>query len=412
MPPHPVLRLLPAVLALCFASAAPGQGWLDAVKNKATQTLEKGLESSEDQKDEAPPADQQRKSGKKADASAGASGPAADVGGQPNLTAVKSDFVPGEKTIFYDDFTDMAGDEPPPHWKVRGGMAELRTGGNVRQLTMTRGDIVLTPNLKTFPQNFTMEADITLASLSGNGGRVSWHFMAKDGWQSLEIVLFAQDSDEDHGVSTEVLVGDQTQNIENIGSARPALDWRKPMQQALWLQDGRIRLYMNGTRLIDVNQVSVDMSKVAYVEFRQDMNNSPEGVVGLRRVRFAESTPDFSKVIASAGRYVTHGILFDADSDRIKAESAAVIKSIARGLETNPNLKLLIEGHTDSTGDAAHNLDLSKRRAEAVKAVLVSQLGVDPSRLTTAGLGATRPIDSNDTPQGRAQNRRVELVRQ
>jgi outer membrane protein OmpA-like peptidoglycan-associated protein len=154
------------------------------------------------------------------------------------------------------------------------------------------------------------------------------------------------------------------------------------------------------------------MSKVAYVEFRQDMNNSPEGVVGLRRVRFAESTPDFSKVIASAGRYVTHGILFDADSDRIKAESAAVIKSIARGLETNPNLKLLIEGHTDSTGDAAHNLDLSKRRAEAVKAVLVSQLGVDASRLTTAGLGATRPIDSNDTPQGRAQNRRVELVRQ
>jgi outer membrane protein OmpA-like peptidoglycan-associated protein len=63
-------------------------------------------------------------------------------------------------------------------------------------------------------------------------------------------------------------------------------------------------------------------------------------------------------------------------------------------------------------GTAAQNLDLSKRRAEAVKAVLVSQFKVDPARLTTAGLGQTKPIDTNDTPQGRAQNRRVEFVKQ
>ncbi len=137
-----------------------------------------------------------------------------------------------------------------------------------------------------------------------------------------------------------------------------------------------------------------------------------EGKLGYRMVRFAESTPDFSQVISSSGRYVTHGIQFDTDSDRLKPESAPIIKSVARGLETNPNLKLQIEGHTDSTGNADHNLDLSKRRAEAVKAVLVSQFKVDAARLTTVGLGATKPIDSNDTPQGRAQNRRVEFVKQ
>lgn len=98
--------------------------------------------------------------------------------------------------------------------------------------------------------------------------------------------------------------------------------------------------------------------------------------------------------------------------DRLKPESAPVIQAIARGLETNPNLKLQIEGHTNSVGNAAHNLDLSKRRAEAVKTVLASQFKVDASRLTTAGLGASKPIDSNDTPQGRSQNRRVEFVRQ
>lgn len=129
-------------------------------------------------------------------------------------------------------------------------------------------------------------------------------------------------------------------------------------------------------------------------------------------VRFAESAPDFSQTILSSGRYVTHGILFDMDSDCLKAESAPVIQTIARGLETNPNLKLQIEGHTDSVGAASHNLDLSKRRAEAVKTVLVGQFKIDASRLTAAGLGATKPIDSNDTPQGRSQNRRVEFVKQ
>jgi outer membrane protein OmpA-like peptidoglycan-associated protein len=109
---------------------------------------------------------------------------------------------------------------------------------------------------------------------------------------------------------------------------------------------------------------------------------------------------------------VTHGIYFDTDSDHLKPESAAVIKAVARGLEKNPNLKLSIEGHTDSTGNADHNLDLSKRRAEAVKGVLVSQFGVDAGRLTATGLGATKPMASNDTAEGRAQNRRVEFAKQ
>ena len=68
-------------------------------------------------------------------------------------------------------------------------------------------------------------------------------------------------------------------------------------------------------------------------------------------------------------------------------------------------------GHPEA-GSAAQNLDLSRRRAEAVRAVLISPFKVDASRLTTIGLGATKPLDTNDTPQGRSQNRRVEFVKQ
>jgi outer membrane protein OmpA-like peptidoglycan-associated protein len=185
------------------------------------------------------------------------------------------------------------------------------------------------------------------------------------------------------------------------------VDLRKPVTEAIWVQDGRLRVYLNGTRVIDINQMALPDLASATMEADPGDNS-----LSFSRFRIAESTPDFSRSIAASGRYVTHGILFDTDSDCLKAESAGVIRSIAHGLEANPTLKLRIEGHTDSTGNAAHNLELAKRRAEAVRAVLVSQFLVDASRLTTDGLGAAKPIDTNDTPQGRAQNRRVQLVRQ
>ena len=133
--------------------------------------------------------------------------------------------------------------------------------------------------------------------------------------------------------------------------------------------------------------------------------------MAFRRVRFAESVPDFSQTILSAGKFVTHGILFNTDSDVITSDSAAVIQQIAKGLAANPDMNVEIDGHTDSTGTPEHNMDLSKRRAEAVKNVLASQFSIDAGRLTTAGFGSTKPIDNNNTAAGKAQNRRVEFVR-
>jgi OmpA-OmpF porin, OOP family len=320
--------------------------------------------------------------------------------GQPDLVAVKADFIPGEKVILYDDFSDMGTDDPPPHWKVRGGTAELRVGGNVRQLTMSARNMTLTPNLAEIPKNFTMEMTI---AYKGHGAVAGWIFRDK---KNAEVML----------LRTAVNYGDMSliirKGYETLTDQSLPMDWKQPVKQAFWVQNGRMRFYINDKRVMDINQV--DLPELASIELHTEGpgGNDPTGFVGVHYYRFAESTPDFSQVIMSSGRYVTHGILFDTDSDKIKPESAAVIKMIARGLETNPALKLCIEGHTDSVGSADHNMDLSKRRAEAVKTVLVGQFNVDASRLTTNGLGATKPVDSNDTPQGRAQNRRVELVKQ
>ena len=125
-----------------------------------------------------------------------------------------------------------------------------------------------------------------------------------------------------------------------------------------------------------------------------------------------ELVDTYAKAITTRTKVLLLSHMVNTDSDHLQPELAAVIQSIAKALTTNPSLTLLIEGHTDGVGNAAHNLDLSKRRADAVKAVLVSQFNVDAGRLTTNGLGSTKPIDTNDTPQGRAQNRRVEFSKQ
>ena len=317
---------------------------------------------------------------------------------QPEMTTLKSTFVPGEKTIFYDDFTDMGAGDAPARFKVRGAMPELQEGGGIRQLGVKqRGSLF--PNLTALPKNFTFEAEVKLDGVKRLLANLILYSANKDKLQLLT-----------QATATEVqFIASLRNPYSELGRVRFPMNWSEPAKIALWVQNGRLRVFLNGEKRLDFNQV--ELPAIDKVEIAHDFYGADQ-TLGYRTVRFAESTPDFSQVISSSGRYVSHGILFDTGSDRLKAESAPVIQAIAKGIETNPNLKLLIEGHTDSVGNAAQNLDLSKRRAEAVKAVLVTQFKMDAARLTTAGLGATKPIDSNDTPQGRSQNRRVEFVKQ
>jgi outer membrane protein OmpA-like peptidoglycan-associated protein len=115
--------------------------------------------------------------------------------------------------------------------------------------------------------------------------------------------------------------------------------------------------------------------------------------------------------LASDQRVDVYGIYFDVNSDRIRPESDPVLREVADALQRNPQWQVTIDGHTDSIGSAQANMDLSRRRSEAVRAALVERYGIAAARLSTRGYGATLPKDTNETPEGRARNRRVELVR-
>jgi OmpA-OmpF porin, OOP family len=115
--------------------------------------------------------------------------------------------------------------------------------------------------------------------------------------------------------------------------------------------------------------------------------------------------------INATGHAAVYGINFDTDKAVIKSGSEAVLKEIAALLKKNPTLNIRLVGNTDTVGDFAHNITLSEARAKAVMAALTSQHGIATARLSAHGVGPLAPVASNDTEEGRAKNRRVEIVK-
>jgi outer membrane protein OmpA-like peptidoglycan-associated protein len=115
--------------------------------------------------------------------------------------------------------------------------------------------------------------------------------------------------------------------------------------------------------------------------------------------------------IASTGQVTIYGITFDFDKADIRPESKAQLDEIAKVLTANAGLKLKVIGYTDNKGSADHNLKLSQHRADAIVAMLVKDYGIAVDRLSAIGAGSNAPVASNDTEEGRAKNRRVELLK-
>ena len=120
---------------------------------------------------------------------------------------------------------------------------------------------------------------------------------------------------------------------------------------------------------------------------------------------------DMLETLTQEGRVIAHGILFDINSHALRSQSYTVLRQIGSMLRTHPDLRILIEGHTDSSGRTSLNQVLSERRADSVRRFLIDNYNIDPGRLDSIGYGQDRPTDTNDTAQGRQNNRRVELVR-
>jgi OmpA-OmpF porin, OOP family len=185
----------------------------------------------------------------------------------------------------------------------------------------------------------------------------------------------------------------------------------RPLRIRLHADGKYFKLYLEDKRVGNLPNLEFARSDKLIFEYNSTTVNSKPHLPLLANLSINAGGKDMYDALMADGRVTLQGIYFDTGSDRIRPESSGTLKEIGDMLKQYSDLKLAIEGHTDNVGDAAANQTLSEKRAAAVKAALVDTYKVDESRLSSKGHGASKPSAKNDTPEGRQQNRRVELVR-
>lgn len=308
---------------------------------------------------------------------------------------VNFDFVPGDRLLFADDFArDDVGNFPRRLEFERGNMevAEWQGGRWLRGTSWPSAFRVPLP--ETLPERFTVEMEV-VPGLENQYVKVSFSERAGE---FVTARYFQRKVSAGVGrVNSAVAVG-FTQ-----GEVRPGT----PFLLRIMVDGSYVKVYADGTRVANVPNAQLGRARQIWVELPGG-DNDPAYV---RNVRVAAGGKKLYDALNESGRVATQGIYFDTGSDRIRPESAPTLKEIGAMLREHGSLRLAIEGHTDNVGDANANRQLSERRAAAVKAHLEKEYQVAPDRLEARGLGATKPAAPNDTPEGRQQNRRVELVR-
>jgi OmpA-OmpF porin, OOP family len=330
-----------------------------------------------------------------------------------NAVQSKFDFIPGEKVIFYDDFTvDNVGDFPAS-WTTNGS-GEIVTSGKYpgRWFQLTKAGYFIPDLDAQFTDNFTIEFDL-----------VALNSVESETAVGLRFFLLSGDRNNPAGGSQPGTAGmrfyPDYQNIfwNNWSEAR---EWQgdngsveftvksdEKYHFAIWVQKQRVRVYMNENKVLDLPNGL--QKNYVYNIFRIETTDDANPLIG--NFRIAGGLPDMRNKLLTDGKIVSYGIQFDVNSDKVKPESYATLKEIAQVLKDNPTVKIKVVGHTDSDGDDAKNLDLSKRRAISVKNELTAKFAIDAGRIETDGKGETEPLAKNDSQVNKAKNRRVEFIK-
>jgi|WetSurMetagenome_2_1015567.scaffolds.fasta_scaffold11579_4 OmpA-OmpF porin, OOP family len=391
---------------------------LDAVEQgvKDAATEEGEEEKSEEKTENQPDAERNEE-----DQTEDTDAPKTKENGTPTLAAYsKYDFIPGQKVIFFDDFSQDAVGDFPALWNTDASGEVMNVNlypGNWFTL-MNRGSYLpIAPT--NLGENFTLEFDVIptkgtedasscdfVLTLYSDPNNDFTNLVPGDG--GIHITF----STESHGYNN--YLGNDSYNADNSfvtlqgSSEKVSFVMGKKYHIAAWVQKRRVRIYINETKIFDLpTGLPSGLICNHFRFFTWDRPGEPM----VSNVRVAAGAPDTRNKLLTEGRLVTYGIYFDSGSDVIKPESYGTLKSIADVLAQNPDVRIKIIGHTDADGDAAKNLDLSKRRAVSVKNELGKTFGINASRIETDGKGLTQPVAPNDTPANKAQNRRVELVK-
>src|SRR5690554_716398 len=334
----------------------------------------------------------------------------------------KYDFVPGDQVLFFEDFSQDAIGDFPALWTTDGS-GEVRTTnlypGNFFYMNASGKVYNLMKDLE-LPKNFIFEFDVIPTSEYEEGGGSHSFYLTlyndDDDWLNNELYpgktgvhLTVRSYDWDViAYSSEIKTKDGYDYNVNGGSDIAPVQPNKLNHVIIWVQNRRFRVYHTGQKVLDMPTLIPENTTFNRLRFSLW---SQDGHPYISNIRFTTASPDMRSKLLTEGKIVSHGIYFDSGSDKIKPESYGTLKEIAKVLTENPDVKIKIVGHTDSDGADDLNLELSKKRAASVKTALTNDFGIDASRMETDGMGESQPISGNNTPEEKANNRRVEFIK-
>jgi outer membrane protein OmpA-like peptidoglycan-associated protein len=317
------------------------------------------------------------------------------------LNWAKFDFVPGSDIIFYDDQVSEENGEFPSRWDIKKGNVEnaIFDGQNV---IMFRANSEIIPWLEDadrdyLPDVFTLEFDC---------------YFATD-WTYQNYHIYFYDTKNQKYISglpnatiywNRVVLGDFSSfypDISNSASTKEEI-WR---HVSVAFNKRSMKIYLDDTRLVNVPNLGQNPTGITI-----SATTHKDKYSYIKNIRLAEGGVKLYDKFQQDGKIIASGIRFDVGKATIRPESMGIINEICEMLGNYPDIKLSVEGHTDSDGDADFNKELSEKRAEAVMELMVNK-GIDKSRLTSKGFGESNPISSNDSAEGKANNRRVEFVK-
>ncbi|MHC1775396.1 MAG: OmpA family protein [Lentimicrobium sp.] len=333
---------------------------------------------------------------------------------QPSLQAYSNyDFVPGDKVLLYEDFSQDAVGDFPALWTTNksGEINTLNVApGNWLNLNATEGNWWFLKPIE-FPKNFIVEFDI-VPKKTGGRYAVGVAMYGENGFKEMSdpyacktglIVTVAKTGWETEGIKA------GSQKIKGNSQLKPVIE-EKVNHVIIWVQNRRVRIYHQGEKVLDMPTNLYEDSNFTRLGFQLYRGASCSSYI--TNIKITTASPDTRNKLLTEGKLVTYGIYFDVNKDIVKPESYGTLKDIAKILNEAPDVKVKIVGYTDADGDDAANLDLSKRRAASVKNELVKTFNVNGDRLVTDGLGEGQPVAPNDTPSNKALNRRVEFIKQ
>lgn len=331
----------------------------------------------------------------------------------------KFDYVPGDKLMFYDNFAyDFVGDFPSK-WNTNGGGEVVTLGDSPEKwLELISGyALYYIPDAPQLPEEYTIEFDLMAVGIdnkTSSNAILRVDLSNDDKFKDGSNFVHAQISACQYA-PIGITMSNRINNKREIYSVVKA-DLRDEFQGSphisIAVNKQRFRLWVNEEKHIDIPRIVPTGAALTTLKFHK--NGFRDGIERLfiSNLKVAEGGVDLRRKLISEGKVSTNGILFDVGSANIQPQSMGIIRQISQVLLQESAMKLKIVGHTDADGSNESNLSLSQKRAEAVKTALVSIYGIQTNRLISEGKGESEPLADNGTTDGKAQNRRVEFIKQ